>query len=323
VPTINAAGTVPWRITDDALEVALVHRPRYDDWSWSKGKLEPGEAWAVAACRETAEETGLQVRLGMPLPATSYRVLDRDGEPATKVVRYWAAEVIGGHGLLEHEIDEVVWLDAAGADARLDYAHDREQLRAVVRAHQRGLLVTWPLLVVRHALAIPRSLWKGDDRKRPLSAEGYDQVPFIADALAAYGIASLVSSPSTRCVQTLRSHVARTGMVPHLRVGLSEEGFSKKGPKRVVAAVNDLFDAGLPAALCSHGPVLPTVLAALVARLAARDECVPGTDTVLTEAADLGIDKGEVLVAHVCGIGPDARIVAAERISTKSEAEAH
>ena len=176
----------------------------------------------------------------------------------------------------------------------------------MVRAHQRGLLVTWPLLVVRHALAIPRSLWKGDDRKRPLSAEGYDQVPFIADALAAYGIASLVSSPSTRCVQTLRSHVARTGMATHLRVGLSEEGFIKKGPKRVVAAVNDLFDAGIPAALCSHGPVLPTVLAALVARLAPSDECVPGTDTVLTEAADLGIDKGEVLVAHVCGIGPDA-----------------
>lgn len=164
---IHAAGTVPWRVNDGTLEVALVHRPRYDDWSWSKGKLEPAEAWPVAAYRETAEETGLEVRLGMPLPPTTYRVLDRDGIPATKRVRYWAAEVTGGHGQLEHEIDAVAWLDSVSAHARLDYSHDREQLRALVRAHQRGVLTTWPLVIVRHALALPRHSWKGPDWKRP------------------------------------------------------------------------------------------------------------------------------------------------------------
>ena len=119
MPNIRAAGTVPWRHRAGALEVALVHRPKYDDWSWTKGKLDADELWQVAAVRETLEETGLHVRLGMPLPPTAYRVLDRTGHPATKQVRYWAATVVGGVGSLENEIDEVVWLDVAGTHDRL------------------------------------------------------------------------------------------------------------------------------------------------------------------------------------------------------------
>ncbi|HRC11769.1 MAG: NUDIX hydrolase [Candidatus Phosphoribacter baldrii] len=314
---IHAAGTVPWRVNDGTLEVALVHRPRYDDWSWSKGKLEPAEAWPVAAYRETAEETGLEVRLGMPLPPTTYRVLDRDGIPATKRVRYWAAEVTGGHGQLEHEIDAVAWLDSVSAHARLDYSHDREQLRALVRAHQRGVLTTWPLVIVRHALALPRHSWKGPDWKRPLSPEGRAQVPRIADALAAYGVRTLVSSPSTRCVQTIAGYAKRHGLTPRLRQGLSEEGFAQRGPKRVIRAIDDLFASGEPAALCGHGPVLPTMLSALLPRLAPAEDQVVGAEATLTEAADLGIDKGELFIAQVSGSGPSARIVAAERITTQ------
>ena len=107
----------------------MVHRPKYDDWSWAKGKLDPGEEYPVAATRETAEETGLDVHLGMPLPPASYTVLDRTGVPATKQVRYWAAEVVGGQGRLVNEIDEVAWLDVLTAHDRLDYARDRDQLR--------------------------------------------------------------------------------------------------------------------------------------------------------------------------------------------------
>ena len=281
--TINAAGTVPWRVNGDALEVALVHRPRYDDWSWSKGKLEPGERWPVAAFRETQEETGLQVRLGMPLPPTTYRVLDRDGVPATKWVRYWAAQVPGGDGSLTHEIDEVAWLDATSADTRLDYSHDREQLRALLRAYQRGLLDTWPLLVVRHALATPRSAWKGDDRRRPLSPAGHVQVPLITDTLAAYGVEALTTSPSTRCVQTLAGYAKRSGLDPHMRNAISEEGFAKRGAKRVYRVVDEVLATGVPTAVCSHGPVLPTILEALVGRLAPVDELIPGADTSLAE----------------------------------------
>ena len=95
---IPAAGTLPWRRRGGRLEVALVHRPKYDDWSWAKGKLDPGEQPCVAAARETLEETGLQVRLGRPLPSSVYPVLDPEGAPATKEVHYWAAKVVGGSG---------------------------------------------------------------------------------------------------------------------------------------------------------------------------------------------------------------------------------
>jgi ADP-ribose pyrophosphatase YjhB (NUDIX family) len=80
------------------LKVALVHRPRYDDWSWAKGKLDPGEEWPVAAVREVFEETGLHVRLGRPLPSAAYTVLSGSGPRVAKEVRYWAAEVVGGDG---------------------------------------------------------------------------------------------------------------------------------------------------------------------------------------------------------------------------------
>ena len=132
---VPAAGTVPWRRRRGSLEVALVHRPKYDDWSWAKGKLDPGEEWPVAAARETQEETGLRVHLGMPAArprptwCSTARASRRPSRCATG-----PAEVVGGTGHLENEIDEVRWLDVVAAHDRLDYARDREQLRAVVRA---------------------------------------------------------------------------------------------------------------------------------------------------------------------------------------------
>lgn len=323
MPTINAAGTIPWRCTDGTLEVAMVHRPRYDDWSWSKGKLEPGEPWAVAAYRETFEETGLQVRLGMPLPPTTYRVLDKDGLPATKLVRYWAAEVTGGDGALEHEIDAVAWLDPTAAHARLDYSHDREQLRAIQRAQQRGAVRTWPLVIVRHAFAVPRSAWHGsDDRDRPLSPVGERQVQVVTDLLRAYGVTDVVSSPSTRCVQTIGGYAATQGVSLRLRRCISEEGFAKKGPGRASALMTQLLEAAQPVALCSHGPVLPTLLTALLTLLASDEDVAEGTEATLSETADLGLDKGDVLVAHLVGAGESARVVAVERIPTQSESPA-
>ena len=140
-----------------------MHRPRYDDWSWPKGKLDKDEDWAAAAARETEEETGHTVRLGVPLPSSSYPFLDRDGSMQTKEVHYWAAEVIGGNGKLVNEIDEVAWLGVGEAHARLHYARDRTQLRAVAALHHDGNLETWPLVIVRHARALPRSSWHKAD----------------------------------------------------------------------------------------------------------------------------------------------------------------
>jgi 8-oxo-dGTP pyrophosphatase MutT (NUDIX family) len=124
---VKASGGVVWRRGDRGIEVALVHRPRYDDWSFPKGKLDPGESWEDAALREVEEEIGLRCRLGHELPATSYR----DNKGRAKVVRYWMMEPLDGEFVPSDEVDEVRWLTPADAQRLLSYDHDRELLREV------------------------------------------------------------------------------------------------------------------------------------------------------------------------------------------------
>ena len=124
---VKASGGVVWRRGDRGLEVALVHRPRYDDWSFPKGKLDAGESWKDAALREVEEEIGLRCRLGHELPPTTYR----DNKDRSKVVRYWMMEPLDGEFVPNREVDEVRWLPAAEAGDLLTYEHDRELLREV------------------------------------------------------------------------------------------------------------------------------------------------------------------------------------------------
>jgi 8-oxo-dGTP pyrophosphatase MutT (NUDIX family) len=124
---VRASGGVVWRRAGGGIEVALVHRPRYDDWSFPKGKLDPGESWEGAALREVEEEIGLRCRLGHELPPTSYR----DNKGRAKIVRYWMMEPLGGEFVPSKEVDEVQWLAPADADRMLSYEHDRELLREV------------------------------------------------------------------------------------------------------------------------------------------------------------------------------------------------
>ncbi len=112
------------------LEVLLVHRPRYDDWTVPKGKLEPGETHAAAAVREVEEETGLRCELGVELASTAYR--DRKGRP--KAVRYWAMTPAGGGFVPTAEVDEVRWLAVDKAGPLLTYPRDRQVLDALREA---------------------------------------------------------------------------------------------------------------------------------------------------------------------------------------------
>ena len=309
---IPAAGTLPWRLRDGTLEVALVHRPRYDDWSWAKGKLDPGEQWAVAAVRETDEETGLVVRLGPPLPEARYLLLGRDGTPDDKVVRYWTAQVTGGEGRLVNEIDEVVWLDVPSAHARLDYARDREQLLALVRLHQTDRLDTWPLVLVRHAQAVPRGSWTGNDPDRPLTDAGRERAAALAPVLTAYGITRVVTSPSQRCLRTVEPYAASAGVRLRTKAGLSEEGFAA-APGRAHRHLARLLERGEPALLCSHGPVVPDLLDDLEPLLDLDKPASVEVVEAFAEARDDKLVKGEALVCHVVGRGAAARVVAVER----------
>ena len=308
---IPAAGTVPWRVRDGELEVALVHRPRYDDWSWAKGKLDPGEEWAVAAARETDEETGLRVALGVPLPDARYLLLGRDGTPDEKVVRYWASRVIGGKGRLVNEIDEVAWLGPKAAHDRLDYARDRDQLLALVRWHQAGLLDTWPLVLVRHAHAVARSAWTGStDAHRPLDRPGRDRARALVALLLAYHPRRVMTSPSERCVQTVEPYASAIGKALRMRDGLSEEGF-EADPSRATRHLRDLVRRGRPAVLCSHGPVFPGLIDVLAERVHPEGDAAAAEH--LAAAREDRLEKGEALVCHLAGTGDDARVVAVER----------
>ncbi len=122
---VKASGGVVWRRGDRGLEVALVHRPKYHDWSFPKGKLDPGESWEEAALREVQEEIGLRCRLGHELPPTYYA----DDKGRAKVVRYWLMEPLDGAFAASREVDEMRWLPAAEARGLLTYEHDRELLR--------------------------------------------------------------------------------------------------------------------------------------------------------------------------------------------------
>ncbi|MBE3076689.1 MAG: NUDIX hydrolase [Actinobacteria bacterium] len=306
---IRAAGALPWRRRRGQLQVALVHRPRYDDWSWAKGKLDPAEEWPVAAVREVFEETGLKVRLGRPLPSSEYTVLDSTGAPATKRVRYWAAEVSGGDGTLVNEIDEVAWLDVAAATARLSNTHDRDHLRALVQADLAGTLTTWPLVIVRHAKARSRSTWPGADPLRPLNARGRERAEALVPILAAYGVTRVVTSPSVRCLDTVLPYAVVAGHAARRKVGLSEEGFAEQ-PTRAPYHLTRLLERGNAVVVCSHRPVLPVLLEQLAG---IADSGESAAKVVLSQAIQEGVGSGEALVAHLVGTGTQARVVDVER----------
>lgn len=129
---VRAAGGIVLRNSEDGVtEIALVHRPTYDDWAFPKGKLHPGETEEEAALREVEEETGLRCRLGRELGTTSYH--DSRGRP--KTVRYWEMTPIGGSLQPANEVDDARWVRLAEAPAVLSYARDRE-LVAELRAFE-------------------------------------------------------------------------------------------------------------------------------------------------------------------------------------------
>ncbi len=132
---VRAAGGAVWRRADDGgVEVVLVHRPRYDDWSLPKGKVDPGETDEEAALREVREEASIEARMGPELPTTTY--LDRSGKH--KRVRYWAMTVAGGDPAGDNEVDEARWVPLDEARARLTYSRDVAILDALAEAAGAG-----------------------------------------------------------------------------------------------------------------------------------------------------------------------------------------
>ena len=255
---IVAAGAVVMRRRKGVGQVLLVHRPKYDDWSFPKGKLDPGEDPRSAAVREVLEETGARVRLGPSLTAQSYVV--GNGTPRTKLVHYWTARVRGdfkaSHYIPNEEIDEVDWFDLDAAEDWLSYDRDRAVLAEAIPFQRRS----HPLLVLRHADAVNRKAWSGDESERPLSPKGKAQAAALVPELAAYGVKRLVSSSARRCWTTLAPYGVAVDREIEVTDHLSEAQATRE---RVMDEVEWLLGLETAAAMCSHRPVLPWVFDAI------------------------------------------------------------
>jgi phosphohistidine phosphatase SixA/8-oxo-dGTP pyrophosphatase MutT (NUDIX family) len=286
---VLAAGAVLWRPgADSRPQVALVHRPKYDDWSLPKGKLTPGEHPVAAAVREVAEETGFRAVLGRPLPTQHYVA---SGRP--KQVEYWAARVYDGEFSATSEVDQLVWVPAAEAAARLTHPRDGD----VVGAFAGDAADTWALVILRHAKAAPRDSWEGDDLERPLIERGYAQSARLGPLLAAYGVRQLVTSPAKRCRDTLVPYAEQAGLTMDEVEGITEQGYRADG-RPTSELVEKLLAAQTPAVVCTHRPVLPGMVA--MACAAAEGSAAPPSSQ---------LEAGEFWVLHLAG----RRVVAVEQ----------
>lgn len=288
--TVWAAGAVVWRNGPHGCEIALIHRPRYDDWTLPKGKAERGETLVATALREIAEETGYRVRLARQLSDVTYEITH-----GRKHVRYWSAQVIGGSFLPNDEVDILRWVPAADASAELSYRLDRRVLREFLALPADLRTV----LMVRHAKAGRRARFSGDDRLRPLDAEGRRQAQALADLLLAFGAGEVHSAPRVRCEQTVTPLANALDVDIMVEPTLTEEAYTadQKAARR---RVRDLATEDGPiAVICSQGKVIPPLLRWWADRDSAR---LPSTRN----------RKASVWVLTVCG----KRLVAVDHIDS-------
>ncbi|HVD26970.1 MAG TPA: NUDIX hydrolase [Mycobacteriales bacterium] len=251
---IRAAGGVLWRTGPDGLEVALVHRPRYDDWTIPKGKLEGGEHPLYGACREVVEETGVRPTVGRRLPRREYRL-----GPDRKTVDYWAMAALDGSDFVaSDEVDLLRWARPAEAATRLSYDGDRNLLRSFLAVPPP----TATLLLVRHAKAGSRSRWRGEDRLRPLDPAGEVQAETLRGALRWFGPGRVLSANPERCLQTVRPLADDLGVPVETDAALTESAY-EKDPTTVLQRLLDVAGEGGRTVLCSQGGVVPGVLRTL------------------------------------------------------------
>jgi len=331
---IQAAGAVVWRHGTAGLDVALVHRPRYDDWSHPKGKRRHGEHLLLTALREVKEETGFDVVLGRPLRRSEYQV-----SGGAKQVSFWAGHWAEPADFTPNdEVDELAWLPVATARGQLSYERDVALLDELAA----GPVRTVPLIVLRHAEAGRKRNTAADeaaaeDLGRPLDTRGAADAQTLASVLASYGRCQVISSAAERCLATVRPYAQAAGVPvqPEPALTVVPGGVS---PVALLAAVGrdgtgarngrgggrpdvlpgaghgdgdsdgdgagarlaaEIAVAGQPTLICAHRENLPVIIDAAFRALGAGPP----------PAEPLG--KSEFWVLH----SADGRLVAAERQS--------
>jgi 8-oxo-dGTP diphosphatase len=273
---IRAAGAVAWRPGPDGAEVLLVHRAKYDDWSLPKGKVEPEESLPVTACREVGEEAGAAIALGRRLAPARYKV---NGNP--KQVDWWAARVtaVDDRAVPNHEVDQVTWLPLAEALKRVSYKQDVSVLSDfAVRPAD-----TVPLILLRHAKALPRSEWEKDDGDRPLDKAGIAEAAALAPLLSCFApAANVVTSPAVRCLDTVLPYANLTGSRVRVEPAFGKEAVSQGSGAASYALISALVTAEAPAIVCGHRENLPALL----------DVALTAAGSVAPERAESPVEAG-------------------------------
>ncbi|MFP7707356.1 NUDIX hydrolase [Trueperella sp. LYQ141] len=308
---VRAAGAIVWRRRGRKIEVLLVHRPTWNDWSIPKGKVKGVETLPECCVREIKEETGVDIVLGIPIDVQRYRL--PGGK--RKEVRYWLAQELSEAHLLRarpaikraprSEVDKVIWCDVRTARKKLSTAADRTTLEKAVAAINAGAAEYVVKIWVRHARARKRASWAGEESDRPLTRSGQRRAAGVNAILSAYGVRDLVTSPWKRCAHTLRSYARSSRIVLRKCPALTETAYLHH-PDAFANEIKTIMCTQDSLAACVHRPTLPAILDILgrYAKPAIRRR-FPADDPWLKTA--------EVLVVHTLPSQSQPRIVAVER----------
>ena len=280
---------------DSAVEVCIIYRPKYDDWSWPKGKLEGNESVFHCAAREIQEETGMPVRLGMFLGHISYPLADEDKKAAipagnkqhmskkagtvpVKHVFYWAAQAVAGtsvgtrpqvfgavSGPDPHEIGGLRWVSPDRARKLLTHSGDRQLIDIFQSAARSGLFRAQTMLMVRHGKAESRKSWKGKEPMRPLTPRGAAAAYALNREIACFAPDGLFSSPWRRCMETVSSYSHEAHMPISALSTQTEAAFAddeEASWRDFLAVMRSCVDPHNPhnSAVCMHRPVIGGML---------------------------------------------------------------
>ncbi|HVM28064.1 MAG TPA: NUDIX hydrolase [Mycobacteriales bacterium] len=259
---VRAAGGVLWRAarTGTGVEVAVVHRPKYDDWSLPKGKLDDGEVEVLAACREVEEETGFTGIVGRFLGTGRYTVT-KAGRQVPKSVAWWSIRCTGGGFTPTAEVDELRWLRPDDVPALLSRPAEALPLERFTS----GPPGTRTLLLLRHGSAGQREHWDGDDDARPLDDAGRAQAEAAAAVLPRYGVQRVLAAPLERCTASVQPLAEHLGVAVKQDVAFGAAGWAAS-PSTTLQRLSALVADGRTAVVCSQGEVLPAAVAELARR---------------------------------------------------------
>ena len=264
---IQAAGAIVWRNNKGKTEVVIIHRPKYDDWSFPKGKVEINESLIACAHREVLEETNIQTEFGAFLGDIEY--LTPDGK---KHVFFWAAKAINQNNFTPNsEVDQIKWVEVKKVKDLLTLETDKKILAQFIKLD----FDTKPFILLRHAKAITRDEWQGDDDDRPLDSTGQNQASRLLSIYQVYNLEQIHTSDAVRCYDTVNPIAKAFGINLEVTGKLSESTY-KKDREKAFDYAKDLIKVDARILLCSHNPILPKML------------------NKLTKKSDIDADEGKL-----------------------------